>query len=88
VGRTGSEPDANNERKTMNKPAVYISQETISDSLTKQGNPSIFEDSIVSLLNGGYSVGLGNAEAPVRVFTEADEFSAWFNNLRVAIETA
>lgn len=35
----------------MSTPVVTISVETISDSLTKQGNPALFETNIVGLLN-------------------------------------
>ncbi|MFM0742245.1 hypothetical protein PQQ51_33930 [Paraburkholderia xenovorans] len=70
----------------MSSPVIFISLETISDSLTKQGNPPVFEASIIALLNGGYAVGLGSEAAPTKVFDEADEFAAWFNNLRVSIE--
>jgi hypothetical protein len=70
------------------KPTVNISVETLSDSLTKEGNPAVFEASITALLHAGYEVGLGDADAPTKVFTEADEFAAWFNNLRVDVEKA
>jgi len=72
----------------MSNAVVFISLETISDSLTKQGNPAIFESSIAALIDGGYAVGIGPEAAPTKVFTEAEVFSSWFNNLRVDIETA
>lgn len=72
----------------MSTPVVTISVETISDALTKQGNPSLFETHIVGLLNDGYPVGISNEGALTKVFTDAADFAAWFNNLRVDIETA
>ena len=72
----------------MSTPVVTISVETISDSLTKQGNPALFETNIVGLLNEGYTVGISNEGALTNVFTDAADFAAWFNNLRVDIQTA
>ncbi|ERJ38719.1 hypothetical protein L810_6936 [Burkholderia sp. AU4i] len=40
------------------------------------------------MLNEGYTVGISNEGALTKVFTDAADFAAWFNNLRVDIKTA
>lgn len=67
----------------MNNPVVYISPETLSDSLTTEGNPQVFGSSIDDMIGGGYVVAVGTQAAPTHVFTERIEFQAWFNNIRV-----
>ncbi|MBB4517271.1 hypothetical protein [Paraburkholderia fungorum] len=69
----------------MSTAVVTISVETISDVLTKQGNPALFETHIVGLLNDGYPVGISNEGALTKVFTDAADFAAWFGNLRTSV---
>jgi hypothetical protein len=68
----------------MNEPVIYISQETLSDSLTRVGNPEVFQDNIGELITAGFVVAIGTESAPIAVFTDVNEFDEWFVGLRDA----
>jgi hypothetical protein len=61
---------------------ISISLHTLLDSLSKQGNPEVFEKHIVALINAGYrvdaiAVGFVNVE-----FVDSNHFLSWFSDLR------
>lgn len=66
----------------MKQPVIFISQEVLSDSLSAVGNTETFSDSIVELIDGGFSVAIGPESAPTKVFANSDDFSVWFSDLQ------
>jgi hypothetical protein len=66
----------------MTQPVIFISQEVLSDSLSKGGDAETFSGSIGELIDGGFQVAIGPESAPSKVFTNSDDFYDWFSDLQ------